>query len=394
MTARGSGPRRVALVVGTTAGGTGTHVSMLAGALARQGIRADVLGPPAANDGFRFGGAGGSGFIPVEFGDRPRIGDVRAVLRLRRLLAWQPDADGRPGGGPDGGPDVAHAHGMRAGALAAIALAGRRRPPLVVTVHNAPPAGALATVIYRALERVVARRADLVLCVSADLEERMRAAGARRVARAVVPAPAGPRAAAGAHAPVPDGGPPAGPDGRPVVLAVGRLTAQKGFGTLLRAAADWRDIDPRPRVLIVGAGPSGGDLRRQAAELGVDAHFPGWRDDVPALLAAASVFVLPSSWEGQPLILQEALRAGVPVVASRAGGIPDLVGEGAAVLVPPGQPGPLAGAVRQVLADPALAARLRAAARARARELPSGQDAGAAALQAYATVLRNSPVSR
>src|SRR5215472_18315640 len=102
-----------------------------------------------------------------------------------------------------------------------------------------------------------------------------------------------------------------------------------------------------------------------AASLGIDAQFLGHRDDVPALLAACDVFVLPSRWEGQPLVLQEALRAGAAIVASRTGGIPDLTGDDAALLVPPGDPVRLAIAVRSVLSDPHLAAKLRAAARER-----------------------------
>jgi glycosyltransferase involved in cell wall biosynthesis len=144
---------------------------------------------------------------------------------------------------------------------------------------------------------------------------------------------------------------------------------------------------PRPLLAVAGDGPLDGELRRQAGSFGVDAVFLGRRDDVPALLAAASVFVLPSFWEGQPLVLQEALRAGVPIVASRAGGIPDLTGEDAAFLVPPGDPGPLAAAVREVLTDPARAGGLRAAARERALLLPAEDDAVTAVLASYATVL-------
>jgi glycosyltransferase involved in cell wall biosynthesis len=279
-----------------------------------------------------------------------------------------------------------HAHGVRAGALTVLALAfpRGRRPGIVVTVHNAPPhGGAALTMIYRVLERITARGADLVLCVSGDLERRMRAAGARRVGRAIVPAPVAPTAAGrAAAAEVRQAA------GRPVVLAAGRLAAQKGFGTLLDAAASWRDMDPAPLLLIAGDGPLSEKLRATAASHGIDAKFLGHRDDVPALLAAATMFVLPSLWEGQPLVLQEALRVGVPVVATRAGGIPDLTGDDAAVLVPPGDAARLATAVRAVLGDPALAARLRAAARKRGAELPSPGDAVAAALACYAEALR------
>ena len=407
------------MVVGTTAGGTGAHVRMLAAGFAERAIVVSVLGPSSAEAAFGFGAVAGVRFSPVEFGDRPRLGDVAAVLRLRRLLRpagartrrRRPANDVAPGppgpgrsaaAGVSWWPDVVHAHGLRAGALAVLALAGprspargRRRPRLVVTVHNAPPAGRGArSVVYRLLERVVARGADLVLCVSPDLAARMRAAGAGRVGRAIVPptetaqvsaATDDPSRAPGSAAVVGPAGVSAA--GRPVVLAVGRLAPQKDFGTLLAAAARWRDLDPPPLLAIAGDGPLAGDLRARAASLGVDAVFLGHRDDVPNLLAGASVFVLPSQWEGQPLVLQEALRAGAAVVATRVGGVPGLVGDDAAVLVRPGDPQALAAAVRSVLADPAFAGRLRAAAAARGAALPTPADAIAAALGAYAQAL-------
>jgi glycosyltransferase involved in cell wall biosynthesis len=343
---------------------------MLAAGIAARGIPVSVFGPSRTDGDLGLAAVGGVEFAPVEFGDRPRASDAVAVLRLRRLLGA-------------GGVDVVHAHGLRAGALAVLARAGVRgpdRPALVVTVHNAPPTdGGVPALIYRALEPVVARGADIVLCVSGDLERRMRAAGARRAARAVVPAAVVPAAASAA------GVLPTAAD-RPVVLAAGRLVAQKGFGTLLEAAVSWQDMDPRPLVVIAGEGPLDAELRRRARALAVDAEFAGRRDDVPALLAAASVFVLPSLWEGQPLILQEALRAGAAIVASRAGGIGDLTGDDAAVLVPPGDANRLGAAVRSVLRDRDLAGRLRAAAVKRAAGLPSADDAVEAVLAAYSQV--------
>src|SRR3984957_16149356 len=272
---------------------------MLADGLAGRGVAVTVAGPSSADARLAFGAVPGASFAAVEIGDRPRPGDLASILRLRRLLA----------GPRQGGPDVVHAHGLRAGALSLLALAlvrGGRRPAAAVTVHNAPPAGGGApALVYRLLERLVARRAGLVLCVSPDLEARMRAAGARRVERAVIAAPGAPAGTPGAGVL-----PPGGPEGRPVVLGAGRLAPQKGFGVLLEAAAAWQDLDPVPLVMIAGEGPLGGGLVGRAAELGVDAVFAGPRDDVPALLAAAAVFVLPSRWEGEPLVLQEALRAG------------------------------------------------------------------------------------
>jgi glycosyltransferase involved in cell wall biosynthesis len=379
--------------VGTTTGGTGRHVRMLAVGCAARGIAAEVIGPSSAGAAAGLASLPGVRFTPVEFGGRPHPGDAVAVLRLRQALrsgnagpyhgaSWTAEA-------AHSAPDVVHAHGLRAGALTILALTGARarRPGVVVTVHNAPPyGGGVAALVYRVLERVVARGADLVLCVSGDLEQRMRAAGARRVARAIVPAPDAPEPAG--HPVAPAGRTraafvPSASAGRPLVLAAGRLAEQKGFSPLLQAAATWRDMTPEPLLLIAGDGPLSAGLRTEAAALGVDAEFLGHRDDVPALLAVAAVFVLPSRWEGQPLVLQEALRAGVPIVATRTGGIPDLTGDDAAVLVPPEDAARLASAVAAILGDPALAARLRAAARRRGAALPSEDDAVAAALACY-----------
>ncbi len=111
--------------------------------------------------------------------------------------------------------------------------------------------------------------------------------------------------------------------------------------------------------------------------------FLGRRDDVPTLMAAADVVVVPSRWEARALVVQEALRAGRPIVASRVGGIPELTGDDAALLVPPGQAGQLAAAVLAVLGDPDLARSLHTAALKRADALPSEADAVDAAIALY-----------
>jgi glycosyltransferase involved in cell wall biosynthesis len=381
---------KLALVLGTSTGGTARYVRMLAAGCAARGVRVEVFGPAQTDRDFGFdGSAPGVSFTAVEIAGRPRLpGNLRAIRLLRRLFqAWR--------------PDVVHAHGLRAGALAVIAMAFARtgagnepgnkqgRPPLVVTVHNAPPAGGVTGAIYRVLELIVARNADSVLCVCADLEDRMRTAGARRVGHAVVPAApawltgevsAETRAALRAEF---------GADpGQAIVLAVGRLAAQKGFGLLLDAAARWGGIQPAPLLVIAGQGPLAAELRARASSLGLPVRFAGQRPDVPTLLAAADVFVLPSVWEGQSLVLQEALRAGVPIVATLVGGNRELTGDDAAILVPPGDAQRIADAVRAVLGDPVLAARLREAAAARARALPGEDAAVDAALAEYRRVAR------
>jgi glycosyltransferase involved in cell wall biosynthesis len=331
--------------------------------------------PPALSAAGGNPGPAGVRFAVLDLSDRPRPArDAAAVRRLRSLLAREM-------------PDVVHAHGTRAGAFAAAALgrpwrrrAASQRPALVVTMHNAPPAGTLAGLIYRALERVIARRADAVLCASGDLADRMRKLGAHSVGRAVVPSPAtAPPSAAAVRQARED----IGANGRPVVLAVGRLAGQKGFGVLLEAAVAWQDAVPRPLVVIAGDGPLDGELKAVAQRAGTDAVFLGARRDVAALLAVADVVVVPSRWEARALIVQEALVAGRPVVASRVGGIPELTGEDGALLVPPSDAGQLAAAVMAVLRDPELAARLAKAALARAAALPTEADAIDAAITIY-----------
>jgi glycosyltransferase involved in cell wall biosynthesis len=372
-------PAAVVFVVGTTSGGTGAHVRSLAAGLSTLGAGIAVFGPAATERQLVFS-AVGARFAAVEIADRPRPArDAAAVARLRLLLRAQARS-----ASPVGGGLLVHAHGLRAGALTALALGGwRRRPVLVVTLHNAPPAaGGMTGLIHGILERIVARRADRVLCVSADLGERMRRRGARAAGRAVVPAPAAPApAAAIADAAAVRAG--LGAAGRPLVLAVGRLAPQKGFGTLLDAAATLAARDPQPLVAIAGDGPLHAHLAGRIEREGLPLRLLGHRDDILALLTAADVFVLPSVWEGQPLILQEALRAAVPIVATRTGGIPDLTGAQAALLVPPGDAGRLAAAMARVLDEPGVAARLAAAARRRASALPTEADAVDAVLADY-----------
>ena len=111
------------------------------------------------------------------------------------------------------------------------------------------------------------------------------------------------------------------------------------------------------------------------------------RSDVADLLTAADLAVLPSHWEGSPLAAHEALQAGCPLVATAVGGVPALVGPDAAVLVPPGEPGALAGAIAGLLDDPAAAHALAQRGKARARRWPDAAGAAAHVLGIYAELL-------
>lgn len=297
--------------------------------------------------------------------------DLRTVRTLRREIVRL-------------GPRAVHAHGLRAGALAALAARSGSAvgPRLVVTLHNRTLGSRSVRMIGTLLLRIIARRADTVLCVSPDLLEDARRAGAHDARHAVIPAPG----TGTGTSPVPSGpldstapGAPAGADAAVRsdtpgldVLVLARLAEQKGLDTLLDAAARLRDSTTPIRIRIAGDGPLREQLstRIRAEELPVD--LLGHRADVPALLAAADLVVSSAIWEGQPVGLQEALRAGRAIVATDAGGTRWVTGE-AAQLVPVGDPGSLAAAILRH-ADPQVRRRAEEASRDRADQLPTEAD--------------------
>lgn len=343
--------RRVAEVLATSTGGVGTHVRSVLPAIAEAGAAVEVCGPRATEDLFGFGAAGAD-FYPVEIsaGTAP-VADARAVAALRRATA---DAD------------LVHAHGLRAGLVAAAARRlGGSPTPLVLTLHNALPdrGGALRRALAAA-ERATVRAADLVLAASGDLAANARRLGAADVRVAPVaapplPAPARSRAAVRAEL---------GLSGdRSLVVAVGRLHPQKGYDVLLDAAARW--TAGAPLVAIAGDGPLHDELAARIRAEALPVVLLGRRTDVADLLAAADLCVLPSRWEARSLTAQEALRAGTPLVATRTGGLPELLGD-AAELVPVGDAAALADAVVRVLSDPGRARALAEAGRRRAADWP------------------------
>ena len=157
------------------------------------------------------------------------------------------------------------------------------------------------------------------------------------------------------------------------MLSVGRLHPQKGYPGLIAAAARWRSLSPPPLVVIAGKGPAYRDLAAQISTARAPVTLLGHRADVPDLLAAADVAVVSSVWEARQLFTQEALAAGVPLVATRVGGLPGLVGD-AALLVPPQDVDALDEAVRRLLDDSHLRATLAAAGRAQAASWPTERD--------------------
>lgn len=134
---------------------------------------------------------------------------------------------------------------------------------------------------------------------------------------------------------------------------VARLCEQKNQAALLESFARGPGQDPRARLLLVGEGPQRAALEAQVARLGLtNVRFLGARADIPALLAASDVFVLASRWEGNPLAVMEAMAAGLPVIASAVGGVPELIRHGdTGLLMPLGAVNAFATAMSRLLAD-------------------------------------------
>lgn len=155
-----------------------------------------------------------------------------------------------------------------------------------------------------------------------------------------------------------------GSGGRRVIATVARLDAVKDLGTLLTAVARLPDAELR----LVGDGPERPALQELATALGLGARvrFLGYRRDVAAILDGADVFALSSLTEGMSLAVLEAMAAGLPVVGTRVGGMPDVVDDGVTgLLVPSRDPAALAAALRGLLDDPSRRAAMGAAGRAR-----------------------------
>jgi len=243
-------------------------------------------------------------------------------------------------------------------AMAAARLAGRGR--IVAGRRSAPVERGVRGV----LEELVVRAADRVI-VNAEALRPRGAAGARTE---VIPS--------GVDTDVFAPRPPGRADARArlglgaadvVIGTVGRLERRKGTAVLIEAAARLAKFGlPEVQVLVVGDGPLRDELSALAVRLGIPdrIHMLGDRSDVPEVLAALDLFVLPSRTEGMSNALLEAMATALPVVATAVGGNPEVIStERTGVLIPPDDSSALADAVRRLVTTPALAQRLGAAAR-------------------------------
>jgi glycosyltransferase involved in cell wall biosynthesis len=153
--------------------------------------------------------------------------------------------------------------------------------------------------------------------------------------------------------------------GAVIIGSTGRLTKEKGYSCLLRAFEQllYHSYDKPLKLRIAGSGELLGELERQAALLGIEnnVEFLGYVDDIPSFLSTLDIYVQPSLTEGRCLSVVEARAAGLPIVASRVGGIPETVDDGLnGVLVPPGDSKALSGALQTLVDDHRLRGKLAA----------------------------------
>ena len=176
--------------------------------------------------------------------------------------------------------------------------------------------------------------------------------------------------------------------GERVVAVVATFKTQKGHRYLIEAARNPASEFPNARYLLIGDGELRSEIEGQIAAAGLEASFCllGTRSDVPNLLAAADLFVLPSLWEGLPMALIEAMAAGLPVVATDVSGTRGVMLHGeTGLLVPPGDAAALAQAIAALLAEPERAARMGAAGRLRVERYFSARKQAADHLALFTT---------
>ncbi len=307
------------------------------------------------------------------------------LLALRRLIAlmrrWQ--------------PDVVHAHEFFSGTLGRVAAWAASVPRAVLTLHNTD---LWKRGIHVALDRLLTRATDGIVANSGAV--RAFAIQRGRLAPEHVTVihngldldpflqarnPASARAKLGLE------------PSATVIGTVGGLVEQKGHIWLLRAAATLRTQIPGLKVVLVGGdGHPSECVRPQlldaVRDLGLQdtVLFPGKRTDIPEILPAFDLFVLPSEWEGFGLVLVEAMASGLPVVATTVGGIPEVIGSpDVGTLVPPKDPGALADAIRSLMADDRRRAEMARLGRERAIECFSAQRMAADYRELYASLPRD-----
>ncbi len=330
-------PKVLHVIAPALAGGAETVVRRLAGGAHRRGADVEVatlLGSRGEHPLVDLLRQDGLPVADVRCGRRRYLAEIRALSHTIRM----------------GGARLVHTH-VYHGDFVGYWAARRCGVPVVATVHGFTN-GDVKNRFYQWLDLRLLRRFDAVLCVTDAIRDRVLAAGCPAMKTHLVPNGLGEysilsRSAARAQF---------GLKSCDVVLGwVGRLSCEKGPDLFVDAVAALRP--PRPVVLLIGDGPERGSLEARIAVHGLTekhVRLAGYRPDAARLLRAFDVLVMSSRTEGAPMVLLEALAAGVPVVSFAVGGIPDMVDSSAVWLVPPGDTAAMTAAIVSALSSPRL----------------------------------------
>jgi glycosyltransferase involved in cell wall biosynthesis len=362
--------RPILIVAQPLHSGVAAHVIQLVEGLPAQEFEINVACPRESTMWTELDGRDGVVLHRIRPHREPGPGDLRTLASLLPLVRRA---------------ELVHAHSSKAGFLARLAAltAGRRRR-CIFTPHGWSfwaAEGAEARRLYLGLERLAAHWCHALVANSeaeraAGLDARI---GREQQYRVIVHGVDVERFAITPE-PVPDR-----------IVTVTRLAPQKRNDLVVEAFALIRRTRPQAELHIVGDGPDLASLQRRIVELGVEGavHLLGRRDDVPEILSRAACFVMTSDYEGCPISVIEAMAAGLPVVATDVGGVPELVADGSSgLLVPPGAAPRVAAAVETMLADPARAGEMGHAGRAIARGRLSHERMMDAVLALYEEVAR------
>ncbi len=266
--------------------------------------------------------------------------------------------------------DIVHTHTSKAGFLGRLAAVRARVPVVVHTPHGNIFTGYFGNVLTRAfvaMERYAARRTDRIIELTpGGIDEHLAQGIGRReqyvtifsgVDFAPFDAAMARRDATRDELGV--------PPGAVLIGGVGRLEPVKGFEHFIEAARIVASSLPEARFVVAGDGALAHALRDSSADLGERFQWLGHRDDVPDIMAALDVFVLPSLNEGMGRVLLESGAAATPAVATRVGGVPDVIRDGeTGILVPPRDPKAMANAIEALARDAARRQAMGQAARA------------------------------
>lgn len=276
--------------------------------------------------------------------------DLRTLSQIRALVARIQ-------------PDIVQTHNVKSAFL--VWRSGVQRRARWVHWHHGYTQPTRKQILYNQLDRFSIPHAKQVVTVAAAFVPELEKMGVARDRIETIPNAIRPEGSISGI-----GGRERSGSEEKIILAIGRLSKEKAHADLIEALAILRtDVELPPlRLLLVGEGHERRNLEVLAAAKRIPVTFAGQVSDVRPFYQQADVFVLPSLSEGSPNVLIEAMAAGNAIVATLVGGVPETVAEAMeALLVPPGQPARLAGAIAQLIRDPVLARRLAESAQARVR---------------------------